>query len=81
MKKKLAKPVLAEGEVTGHMHLLKANVEVWETEEGVREFELTEPTDLVHEEHNTITLPPQKYHSDRALEYDPIAEEAKRVAD
>ena len=80
-KKKLIKPILAEGEVTGHMHELKDNVDVYECEDGVREFQLNKSTKLTHQEHNTITLPTHVNTADRIREYNPITEEINRVAD
>ncbi len=81
MRKKLDRPVLAEGEVTGHCHLLDGYVEVWEVDELLREFSLTEPTQLTHQEHKTIMLPARELVSGRALEYDHFAEESKAVRD
>jgi hypothetical protein len=75
------RPVLAEGEVTGHCHLLDGSVEVWEVDDRLREFTLTEPTPLTHQEHQTITLPARDLVSGRALEYDHFAEEARAVRD
>lgn len=80
-RKKLDKPVLAEGEVTGHAHVLDADVDVYETEKGTREFDLGKETVVRHEEHKPITLPKKNYTSDRVVEYDSYAEEARRVAD
>lgn len=79
--KKLREPILADGEVTGHAHRLSSGVEVFEREDGIREFELKHSDVLRHEEHGPITLAPQKYESGRVLEYDHFAEEAKIVAD
>lgn len=81
MKKKLKEPILAEGEVTGHAHKLKAKVEVFENEDKTREFNLKEPTDLVHEEHKPVTLPAKELKSDKVEEYDHFAEEARKVVD
>ena len=80
MKKKLEKPILAEGEMTGHAHTLKGDVEVFE-ENGIREFNLKEPTDLVHEEHEVITLPVKEFESDRVNEFDHFSEESKKTQD
>lgn len=79
--KKLEKPILAEGEVTGHAHVLEVGVEVFETEQKTRQFKLDVDTNLSHEEHKTITLPPGEFESDRVLEYDPFQEEARKVQD
>ena len=76
-RKKLNKPVLAEGEVTGHAHKLSEGVEVFETTTGVREFDLPVGDVLIHEEHGQAVLPAGQFASDRVLEIDPAAEDAK----
>lgn len=78
MKKR---PVLAEGEVTGHAHVLDGDVEVVATDVGTREFSLDKPTNLVHEEHRTITLPAKEMVSGICQEFNHFEEEAKTVLD
>jgi hypothetical protein len=81
MKTKKVGKVLAEGETTGHAHRL-LKTEVLEREDGMREFEVGKDGDTVsHEEHGKIDLAPKKYNSDRVIEFDFFAEEAKRVQD
>jgi hypothetical protein len=80
-RKKLTKPVLAEGEVTGHAHVLEGNVDVFETDDGLREFNLSKSTKLNHQEHGAHVIEAGKYISGRVMEYDHAAEEAKRVQD
>lgn len=79
--KKLNRPVLAEGETTGHAHVLQGAIDVLEHDDGIREFCLQDDTILVHEEHKVITFPPGEYLSDKVNEYDHVAEEAKKVQD
>lgn len=71
---------LAEGEVTGHAHRVGTTAEVWG--DGI-ERRLVAPrgTDVSHEEHKTITLPPGEYDITRQRELDPDTEEARAVAD
>jgi len=52
--------VLAEGEVTGHKHVLSGQVLVSE-HENQRFVELEQDTELVHEEHDTLTVPKGVY--------------------
>jgi hypothetical protein len=80
-RKKLLKPVLAEGEATGHAHTLESDVDVFELENGIREFKLSQDTVLTHQEHNPITLPKGTYVSDKVIEYDHFTEEARQVQD
>ena len=80
--KKVKNSILAEGEVTGHAHLLVNDTEIYEDENGVKEFELSEPTDLVHEEHKTIKLPDSiAFQSDIIQEFDFFENEARKVQD
>lgn len=79
--KKLEKPILAEGETTGHCHLLTKDVDVFELETGEREFTLVEPTTLIHQEHKTLEIPSGAFISDRVIEYDPFLEKARKVRD
>jgi len=80
-RKKLNKSILAEGEVTGHAHRLSDNVEVYETEEKTRQFDLESPDTIKHEEHNPFTLPVGEYESDKVVEFDHFAEEVRKVQD
>ena len=80
MGKKLKRAVLAEGEVTGHAHVVDAPIEVIEREDQAREFALTEPATVTHEEHGPIVLPADEYVSDIVRETDPFEGE-RRVAD
>ena len=81
MKKKIKGKVLAEGEVTGHSHRATApSAEVWD-EGGAVTLSAPKGTDVVHEEHGRITLPPGEYDRLIVQEYDPFAEEARRVVD
>lgn len=81
-KKKLDKPVLAEGEVTGHAHRLPDTVDVYLNEEdGTREFTLKKPAVLTHEEHGAIELAPGKLKSGQVVEYDPFTQAVENVRD
>ena len=81
-KKRLEKPILADGEVTGHHHMLDdSSIAVFENEDGTREFELNESTVLTHEEHKLISIPEGEWISDKVEEYDHFKEEARKVQD
>jgi hypothetical protein len=80
--KKLNRSVLAEGEATGHSHVLDSDVDVYECEDGTRQFKLIKPTKLLHEEHKPIKLPDSiVFKSDIVREFDPFEEEIRRVVD
>lgn len=69
--------VLAEGEATGHSHRLTGGIVLEKGEE--RFFRLDEPADLVHQEHEAISLPCGEFRVLRQREYTP--QEVRRVQD
>lgn len=71
--------ILVYGETSGHAHRLNTTVlSVFEGDDGMF-VELDKPTDLVHEEHNTINVKPGVYKVVRQREYSPA--ENRRVLD
>ena len=82
-RKRLQEPILADGETTGHAHrvISEKPVEVYELDNGLREFLVEEPVTIVHEEHGKIEIPTGEYTSGIVREYDHFAEEARRVID
>lgn len=72
--------VLAEGEATGHAHVIRDDVAVLEWENGMF-VESAKPFTVYHEEHNPITVPAGKWWIDRVREYDHFAREARAVLD
>ena len=78
--KKLEKPVLADGEMTGHVHELQDKVDVYERDDKVREFSIEKETSLTHQEHKTIAIPAGDWCSDIVVETDPFEGE-RRVID
>lgn len=73
--------VLADGEVTGHQHAITADPASIEAHEkdGKIYLHISDPVDLVHEEHGKIPLPPGDYVSYIQREYDPLG--TRRVED
>lgn len=64
---------LAEGEVTGHFHrVTHPDVEEFELG-GMRFFTIPEETELRHQEHDPIALPPGTYRIQRQRQYTPEA--------
>src|SRR4051812_31466572 len=62
-------PVLAVGEQTGHSHRLEGGKVQMYTRAGTRYIEVLEQADLVHEEHQTIKIPPGTYAQHQEREY------------
>jgi hypothetical protein len=77
--------VIAEGEVTGHAHVLEldqeqTNAELWLDEKaGVIYARIMAPTPLTHEEHGAQTVQPGIYQSLPDWDYTPQA--LRRSAD
>jgi hypothetical protein len=72
---------LAEGEATGHFHAATApDAVVYDLPEGLA---LAAPsgTEITHQEHHTILVPPGNYDRTIVQEYDHFAEEARAVVD
>lgn len=82
--------VLQEGEHTGHAHRLQIDEsldvldrpKVFQMPSSLQKyFEVKAPTNLNHEEHHTINLPPGIYEVRIVREYDHFKEEARQVVD
>ena len=75
--KKTRSIILAEGEATGHAHVLTCAPEAPEIEflekDGTLYLRIAEPAPLVHEEHARITVEPGIYRVQKGREYTPEA--------
>lgn len=65
--------VLAEGEVTGHAHSVSAKDAELFVSEVETYLRVRSETDVTHQEHSPITLPPGSYKVVRQREYSPEA--------
>ena len=80
VKRDKGRVVLAYGEVTGHAHAIKNKGAVlWKTPSGMEILAVDSESELVHEEHDTIKIPPGCYEIRHQREYKP--EGIRRVAD
>lgn len=84
--KKQAKPetrlVLEYGEVTGHAHAIHETEKIDLYLEGTRRYlEVCLAAPLVHEEHDTITLPPGSYEVRRQYTWSVLEQMNKVVID
>jgi hypothetical protein len=71
--------LIAEGEATGHAHVVKSpRISAWGARENLF-FNLGQAGAVVHEEHDAIELPAGNYRVIHQREYD--GEEGRRVAD
>jgi hypothetical protein len=71
--------VLAEGEVTGHKHILQGQILECVTKDG-RYVECKQDAKLTHQEHDTLTIPKGKYKVKLQREVDLLGE-VKHVMD
>ena len=69
--------VILAGEATGHAHRLTGG-KVLEALDGTLYLELVEPTRVVHEEHDALTLDPGWWLVVRQREYTPSANRVVR---
>lgn len=77
------KVILAEGEITGHAHVLtdvKDKVETFKHGNALY-MRVKQPVIVKHEEHKSLTIQPGDYMIDRVKEFDPFEEEIRRVQD
>lgn len=82
--------VLAEGEVTGHYHIVtpKREKQTYTAEEiglfekdGILYLKTTIPTKITHEEHKPQTIDPGIYQIGIVQEYDHLEQEKRNVVD
>ena len=72
--------VLAHGEATGHAHTIEDKTTfLFNGPNGEVYIDATEHTEIHHQEHDTIPLPPGTYRIVRQREYTP--EEIRNVSD
>src|SRR5215467_2979861 len=64
--------VIVEGEATGHAHRLQSGT-ILEAPDGTLYLDITQTTQVVHEEHRPITLDPGLWLVVRQREYHPEA--------
>ena len=72
--------VLAEGEVTGHAHVIKSGVKLYESN-NIKYLKNDNSVEVNHEEHHAVNIPEGVWEINIVKEYDHFAEEAKNVRD
>lgn len=79
--KRVAHNHLAEGEATGHFHAATSpTASLYELDGGLL-LAAPEGTEVTHQEHETVLVPPGSYDRSIVKEYDHFAEEAQNVVD
>lgn len=77
-QRKTSRVVLAEGEVTGHAHVVTGPAELYDADRQTY-LRVGVAAAVQHEEHSTIELPPGDYRVTIQSEYEPQA--IRNVAD
>lgn len=79
------KIIVAEGEATGHNHVIESDkATLWALEkdgETQLYLEVAEPVTITHEEHKPLPIPEGIYEIGRVKEYDYFSEMEKHVVD
>jgi hypothetical protein len=73
--------VIAEGEATGHHHVITAEKAFLYELKGDLFLECTESVTITHEEHKALPIPAGIYQIGRVREYDYFSEMERRVVD
>jgi len=73
--------VLAEGEVTGHAHVIADDIDLMLDEAGKMFMHNDDTVTIKHEEHKAVKIPAGNWEVGRVKEYDHFEEEAKQVRD
>ncbi len=77
--KKTGDVVLAEGETTGHRHVLRGAVQYVDAN-GQVSVQVDQPAQLVHEEHHELTIQPGAYRVVIQREFD-LTQGVRQVMD
>jgi hypothetical protein len=82
MKLKSRGLVIAEGEHTGHAHVVdNTDVATLYEVDGVMYLSNSEPISIVHEEHKSINVPTGEWKIGIVKEVDPFTDEIRNVQD
>jgi len=73
--------VIAQGEKTGHHHVLNGFSKIFQMKGETKYFEAKEDLTLTHQEHNTIKIPVGKYIIEHEREYNALANIEVEVSD
>jgi hypothetical protein len=79
--KRLGARTLREGEHTGHAHVAVADDVALFIQDGVLYMSAPSGTEIVHEEHNPVSVPPGNYRIGVVREFDYLANMSREVLD
>ena len=73
--------IVAEGEATGHHHVITQKGATLMELKGELYLEVTEPVTITHEEHKPLPIPEGIYHIGKVKEYDYLGDMERQVRD
>tara|TARA_Y100000590_G_C15655566_1_gene990465 strand:+ start:233 stop:538 length:306 start_codon:yes stop_codon:yes gene_type:complete len=73
--------VIAQGEKTGHHHVLNGFCQIYQMNNEIKYFEAKGNLELTHPEHNTLEIPIGKYVIEHEREYNPFVNLEEEVYD
>ena len=73
--------VIAQGEKTGHHHVLNGLSQIYQMKGEIKYFEAKEDLTLTHQEHDTIKIPVGKYVIEHEREYNALENIVEEVFD
>ena len=73
--------VIAEGEISGHQHVLKGSHQVFETLDKQLYLEAKQDVILKHEDHNTLEIPKGHWIVEHQRRYNPFEDVQEEVVD
>jgi len=80
--KRLGHLILAEGEVTGHIHAItKGNAELYEKDGTLYLKVISDEVELTHPDHKTLAIPAGEYEIVKQREYQVGEEKYREVKD
>lgn len=79
--KQLESRALREGEHTGHSHAAVSDDVLLFIQDGVLFMRAPSGTEIVHEEHHSVTVPPGDYRIGAVREFDYLANMSRAIMD
>ena len=73
--------VIAEGEISGHQHVLKGSHQVFETLDKQLYFQAEDHVLVKHPDHNTLDIPAGQYIIEHQRRYNPFEDVKEKVVD
>ena len=79
--KPISTNIIAEGEKSGHNHVLNGSHQIYETDDKQMYFEAKQELKIEHPEHNTIMIPKGIYTVVHEISWNPFEDREVEVLD